>query len=122
MIYDFMDMNIFDFMDMDIHDFIYMDIHDFMDMDIHDFICMDIHDFMDMDIHDFMDIHLDIIGFLWISMHWHAMDSRTRATQFRLRLCDVTLRYSTSRCDTLYYVILHHFTGFDTLRYLILRL
>jgi len=29
-------------------------------------------------IHDFMDIHLDIIGFLWISMHWLAMDSQSR--------------------------------------------
>jgi len=26
-------------------------------------------------IHAFMDIHLDIIGFLWKSMHWLAMDS-----------------------------------------------
>jgi len=28
----------------------------------------------------FMDIHLNILGFLWISMHWLAMDSRSRAT------------------------------------------
>jgi len=31
-------------------------------------------------IHAFMDIHLDILGFLWISMHRLAMDSRSRDT------------------------------------------
>jgi len=30
-------------------------------------------------IHVFMDIHLDILGFLWISMYWLAMDSRSMA-------------------------------------------
>jgi len=28
-------------------------------------------------IHAFMDIHLDIYGFLWISMHGLGMDSRS---------------------------------------------
>jgi len=29
-------------------------------------------------IYAFMDIHLDILGCLWISMHWLAIDSRSR--------------------------------------------
>jgi len=29
-------------------------------------------------IHAFVDIHLDILGFLWISMHLLAMDSRSK--------------------------------------------
>jgi len=33
-------------------------------------------------IHAFMDIHLDILGFLWISIHWLAMDSRSRGSNF----------------------------------------
>ena len=30
-----------------------------------------------------MNIHLDILGFLWISMHWLAMDSRSRVLWFQ---------------------------------------
>jgi len=33
-------------------------------------------------IHSFMDIHLDILGFVWISMHWLALDSRSRACEY----------------------------------------
>jgi len=52
-----------------------------MDIRNNNYPWMNFHVFMDISIsiiHDFMDIHLDILGFLWKSMHWLAMDSRSR--------------------------------------------
>jgi len=56
----------------------------------------------------FRDIHLDILGFLWISMHWLAMDCRSRVSspiafgRWKVRLLtEGALRFHSGerRCD-----------------------
>jgi len=54
-------------------------------------------------IYAFMDIHLDILEFLWISMHWLAMDSRFTENRFT---CALWLRVSWDRNLTLQRVTL----------------
>jgi len=57
-------------------------------------------------IHTFMDIHMNILGFLWISMYWLAMDSRSRGCRDWM-FCSRIYRAASS---ALQLIKIEHFT------------